>query len=356
MQPAHVDVGEVDRHAAVADPFGQHLAGTARALDADRVEAAGDEQVAQLGGLAQEVAVVWGEALGPLKKVWMPAVARIGRRAVALSRIGSKWSMSSGRLSKQKAWDAVHAPGLGHRLEGADQELAGVLLVVGALVGDPQHRQVTRHLGQRLGDDVEMLGRVQRHRDADGGQLARPHAGGEHDGRGGDRALLGHHADRPALLDQDADLDALDDAGAALARTLGEGLGGVDRVGLAVLGQEHAADGVADLEQRVAGLDLRGPDHLDREAEVLGHRGAALQLLEALGVERQADRAVLLEPGRLPGLGLQACRSSEVYLASSVIRRVARSCPISPAACQVVPQVSCLRSSSSTSVMPSLVR
>ena len=28
-----------------------------------------------------------------------------------------------------------------------------------------------------------------------------------------------------------------------------------------------------------------------------------------------------------------------MYLASSVIRRVARSCPISPAACQVVPQV-----------------
>ncbi len=45
-----------------------------------------------------------------------------------------------------------------------------------------------------------------------------------------------------------------------------------------------------------------------------------------------------------------------MYLASSVIRRVARSCPISPAACQVVPQVSCLRSSNSTSVMPSLVR
>ena len=85
--------------------------------------------------------------------------------------------------------DAVHAPGFGHRLEGADQQLAGVLLVVGALVRDPQHRQVARHLGQRLGDDVEVLGRVQRHRDADGArQLARPHAGGEHDGRGGDRA------------------------------------------------------------------------------------------------------------------------------------------------------------------------
>ena len=88
---------------------------------------------------------------------------------------------------------------------------------------------------------------------------------------------LGHHAHGPALLDQDAlDLDALDDPRAALAGALGEGLGGVDRVGLAVLGQEHAADRVADLEQRVARLDLGGADHLDREAEALGHRGAAL--------------------------------------------------------------------------------
>ena len=199
----------------------------------------------------------------------MPAVARIGRRRVAPSP-GSARNGPCPRAGcrSRSLRDAVHAPGLGHRLEGADQELAGVLLVVGALVGDPQHRQVARHVGQRLGDDVEMLGRVQRHRDADRGrQLARPHAGGEHDGVGGDRPLLGHHADRPALLDQDAlDLDALDDAGAALARTLGEGLRGVDRVGLAVLGQEHAADDVADLEQRVAGLDLGGPDHLDREA------------------------------------------------------------------------------------------
>ena len=238
----------------------------------------------------------------------MPAVARIGRRRVALSRIGSKWSMSSGRLSKQNASGMPSMPqGLATGSKAPDQQLAGVLLVVGALVGHPQHRQVARHLGQGLGDDVEMLGRVQRHRDADGGrQLARPHAGGEHDGAGGDRPLLGHHADRPALLDQDAlDLDALDDPRPALAGALGEGLRRVDRVGLAVLGQEHAAHRVADLEQRVARLDLGRPDHLDREAEVLGHRGAALQLLEPLGVQREADRAVLLEAGRLPGLGLE---------------------------------------------------
>jgi len=48
--------------------------------------------------------------------------------------------------------------------------------------------------------------------------------------------------------------------------------------------------------------------------------------------------------------------SSAVYFASSVRLRVARNCPTSPAACQVVPEVSLLRSSSTTSVMPILVR
>ena len=43
--------------------------------------------------------------------------------------------------------DAVHAPGLGVGLEGAQQQLAGVLLVVGALVGIAQHRQVGRQAG-----------------------------------------------------------------------------------------------------------------------------------------------------------------------------------------------------------------
>ena len=45
--------------------------------------------------------------------------------------------------------NAVHAPGLGHRLEGAEHHLAGVLLVVGAFVGHAQHRQAAE-AGDRL--------------------------------------------------------------------------------------------------------------------------------------------------------------------------------------------------------------
>ncbi len=48
--------------------------------------------------------------------------------------------------------------------------------------------------------------------------------------------------------------------------------------------------------------------------------------------------------------------SSAVYLASRVMLALPRSWPISPAACQVVPEVSLRRSSSTTSVMLILVR
>ena len=76
---------------------------------------------------------------------------------------------------------------------------------------------------------------------------------------------------------------------------------------------------------------------------------------------RSPLRARLIEPFCLnpvacPVSASSECRSSEVYLASSVMRRVARSCPISPAACHVVPQVSLPCSSRSTSRLPSLAR
>lgn len=62
--------------------------------------------------------------------------------------------------------DFIRAPGFGHRLEGAKQDFAGVLLVVGAFVRHPQHGQIARKIGNRFGDDVEMLAGVQRNVDA----------------------------------------------------------------------------------------------------------------------------------------------------------------------------------------------
>ena len=150
VQAADVDVGEVDGHAAVADPFGEDLAGAARALDADRVEAAGDEQVAHLGRLAEQVAVVRGEALRAVEEGLDTGGGqdRQAPRGALQDRLEMIHVLGQA-VEAEGLRDAAHPPGLGHRLEGADQQLAGVLLVVGAFVGHPQHRQLARHLGQR---------------------------------------------------------------------------------------------------------------------------------------------------------------------------------------------------------------
>ena len=55
--------------------------------------------------------------------------------------------------------DARHPPGLRDRLEGAEQHLSSVFLVIGAFVWNPQHRHLcqTRDV---FGDNVEMLARM----------------------------------------------------------------------------------------------------------------------------------------------------------------------------------------------------
>jgi hypothetical protein len=84
-----------------------------------------------------------------------------------------------------------------------------------------------------------------------------------------------------------------------------ERLGDVDRVDLAVLGQEHAADHAGGGKMRQPLGDLAGGDDLDLEPELPRHRGAALQLLEAGIGQRDGDRAVLLEAGGPAGLCLE---------------------------------------------------
>ena len=153
------------------------------------------------------------------------------------------------RVEAEAFGNALHAPRLGHRLEAADQQLAGVFLVVGAFVLHAQHRQVARQAVDGLGDDVEMLGSVQGHGHADvGRQLVRPHARAQDHGVRGNVAAIGVDADGATLLDADAfDLRVLEDLRAALPGALGQGLRRVDRIGLAVLRQEDAANHVVDV-------------------------------------------------------------------------------------------------------------
>ena len=156
-----------------------------------------------------------------------------------------------------------------------------------------------------------MLGRVQRHDRAHlVAQLAAPHACGVDDGIGTNRAdhavHLVLHADGPAALGDDArDLHVLLDADTTRTRTLRQRLRGVDRVGDAVVGQVHATHQVVDPSQRHQFRDAVAVDDVDLQAEHAGHRGAALELLEALRARCHADRTACAEAGGLAGLLLQ---------------------------------------------------
>ncbi len=215
------------------------------------------------------------------------------------------------RLEGMVLGDPLEAPGLGLGLEGADHQLAGIFLVIGAFVRHAHHRHVARQIGDRLADDVEMLARMKRDVDADReAQIARPHAAGDDDLVGHDRAVCRLDALGRAILDDDArDLGVLEDLRPARAGAGGQRLRDVDRVDLAVLGQEHAADHALEIVMRHALLDLGRRDDIDGEAEILGHRGAALQFLHAAVAERDRDRAVLLEAGGLAGFLLEALRT-----------------------------------------------
>src|SRR3546814_1782954 len=60
---------------------------------------------------------------------------------------------------------AVHAPGLGLRLEAPHRQPADLLLEVDVAVGVPHHGEVRGHAVDLAGDDVHVLRRMQRHHD-----------------------------------------------------------------------------------------------------------------------------------------------------------------------------------------------
>ncbi len=86
-------------------------------------------------------------------------------------------------------------PRLGLRLEAADDQPADLLLEVRVAVGVAQDRHVGCTPSMRLGDDVEVLGGVQRDVDArHGADLLGPLARAVDDDLGLDVAAVGAHA------------------------------------------------------------------------------------------------------------------------------------------------------------------
>ena len=88
---------------------------------------------------------------------------------MALFRIGSKWSMSSGKVTKGVVIiDAATTPGLGFGLEGTDHQLAGVFLVVGAFIGHPHDWHVAGQGVDGFRHDIEVFAGVEWNIDANG--------------------------------------------------------------------------------------------------------------------------------------------------------------------------------------------
>ena len=289
-------------------PFRDRLADPAGGLDADGVETGGDEEVAQERRLAQHPASIRREALGTVEER-AQADALQDRHALGGERQLTGQMLPV--LGQVEELGIVGDLAVGQRpalrLEEADQQLARLLLDVGALVRHAQHRQVAGDVGARLGDDVEVLGRQQRHGHArHAPDLARPQPRTVDHEVGGDCALVGVDAgDAPAGLADARHLRVLEDAHPALAGALGQRLGDVGGIGLAVGGYPQAAGHAGEVEQRKLGARLGRRQHVGLDAPHLAHGRLPLQLLEALARQRQRQRAVLAKAGGQTRLRLQ---------------------------------------------------
>ena len=253
-----VDPHEVRRRLALDDPLGQRAPRAAGGRDADRVEAGPDEEPVEPGRLPHEELVVGRERLGPVVEL---ADAGVGEGRDPQQRLVHEHRevvpVLLEELELERVRDRVRrAPRLRLGLEAADDEPADLLLEVGPAVGVPQDRQVRVDALHRLGHHVEVLRRVQRHRDAHLvperlGPL--PRAVDDHLGLDavlvpGPAPVDPHPRDPPApggggRVDP-GHPRPLDDARAALPRPLGERHREVGRVDLPVPGQPDRTEQV----------------------------------------------------------------------------------------------------------------
>src|ERR1700722_1447608 len=205
------------------------------------------------------------------------------------------------RLELEAFGNAVLAPWLSDRLEPSDQQLAGIFLEVGAGIGIAQHRKVFWQSGNRFGDDVEMLGRMQRHcRSGGSAQFLGPHARAVYDKLAANFTTGGPNSLCDAILDNDLrNLLVLEDPRPTGLGGFCQGLRGIDRIGLTVARKMNGTYEIGGIQQRPQRTCLLGGEHIDVEAKTPGHRRASLQFFKALAVRRERERTNLAKAGSL---------------------------------------------------------
>ena len=309
LHAGDVHVRQVEGHLAAVHPLRQCKPGTARRLDADRVEARGRPRVRRAGARAEVVGIVGREALGAVEEgvnARLPQHRHAGDGALE-DRLEVVEVL--GELVELEVL-GDRAPGFRHRLEGAEQHLARVLLVVGALVGHAQDGQGAE-IRDRLGDDVEVLAGLERDVRAEHpAEAPCPHAGAVDHVLAGDGAAVLAPApfdvgDAVALPADPRDGHVLEHLRAALPGALRERQRDVRRVPLSVLRQPDGARHIAGLQVRVARRHLARGDLLDLHAPGARHAGLTPDLLGAGVGQGHGDRPATAKARRDAGLGLQ---------------------------------------------------
>ena len=261
----HVDFPQIERRVPVADPFGDDLADAAGGLQTDGVESGGDKAILQFGRLAQVVAHIRCKALRAAKEFLNAGLLERGYPAHRVHQHRFEVAEVTGNLAEGEILgNPFRAPRPRIRLEGADQEFPGVVFEVAAVIVIAQHRHIRMQSGHVLEQHIVVFAGMQRHGDADArGEIPGPHAAAQHHIVRIDAAVLGVHTLHPlAVMADGRDLELLENSHAPGARALGERLGDVDGIRVAVARNVNAADHILEIGERIEGANFaRGIRH-----------------------------------------------------------------------------------------------
>ena len=321
VERRHVDLGlALDHHLREIVP------GPARRGDPER-ETLRQPQVAQARRRPDQRVAVRRVADRPVEVVLQPH--RLRRRKPVDHRhvlLLDPLQVQREEIGPEALRHRVREPRRGALLVRPEDPAATLLADVPLRVGVAQHRVLGVALAPlderrvRLGDDILVLHRDRRNLDAEEprGALGVV-AGGGDDMLGADlEALLAGHQvaaavrhdppgddplrTRPAIA---VDLRLAHDLDAPLPRPLGQRLGDVRRVDIAIGGMEERALQILGADQRPAVADLRRGEKLVRDADGLGGGRIELVLVHPIGGLRHPQVADHGEAGVQPGLGLQ---------------------------------------------------
>ncbi len=213
------------------------------------------------------------------------------------------------QLELERLGDLVRRdPRLGVRLEAAHQQPADLLLEIGVAVRVAQRRRAPVEPADRLGDDVVVLGRLERDGHADLlSERFGPLAAAVDDVLTFDVAAGGGHGRDPAAIDGAAvGLCSLQNPHSAAPGAPGQCLGQVSGVGLGVVRQPDRAGQVPGAHQRPPLARLGHRDVMRLQALRARQVDGPAKLRQPVGGRRDPERAALAPAGPEADLGLQA--------------------------------------------------